>query len=111
MLDVLSFPAVLVAGLGGGIGVYAAAAALGFRHGIDWDHIAGPGVPGGRGSGATSVGVIVLGTFVVGLLASNTLITLGSAFGFLQASKNFRTYVTVAHPDRSVQPRHRDDLP
>jgi len=33
---------------------------------------------------------------VVGLLASNSLITLGSAFGFLQASKNFRIYVTVA---------------
>src|SRR5439155_11106994 len=40
MLDVLSFPVILVAGLGGGIGVYRAAAALGFRHGIDWDHIA-----------------------------------------------------------------------
>ncbi len=48
------------------------------------------------GAGGTSVGVIVLGTFVVGLLASNSLITLGSAFGFLQASKNFRIYVTVA---------------
>jgi hypothetical protein len=31
--------AVLASGLGG-IGVYTAAAALGFRHGIDWDHIA-----------------------------------------------------------------------
>jgi high-affinity nickel-transport protein len=30
----------LVAGIGGGIGVYAAALALGIRHGIDWDHIA-----------------------------------------------------------------------
>jgi hypothetical protein len=30
----------LVAGIGGGIGVYAAALALGVRHGIDWDHIA-----------------------------------------------------------------------
>jgi len=32
-------PLLLVAGIGG-IGVYAAALALGFRHGIDWDHIA-----------------------------------------------------------------------
>jgi high-affinity nickel permease len=30
----------LVAGIGGGIAVYAAALALGIRHGIDWDHIA-----------------------------------------------------------------------
>jgi high-affinity nickel permease len=30
----------LVAGIGGGAGVFAAALALGVRHGIDWDHIA-----------------------------------------------------------------------
>jgi len=30
----------LVAGIGGGAGVFAAALALGIRHGIDWDHIA-----------------------------------------------------------------------
>jgi high-affinity nickel-transport protein len=30
----------LVAGIGGGAGVFAAAVALGIRHGIDWDHIA-----------------------------------------------------------------------
>jgi hypothetical protein len=34
--------------------------------------------------------------FIVGLLASNSLITVGSAFGFLQASKNFAVYATVA---------------
>ena len=27
-------------GIGGGTGVFAAALALGLRHGIDWDHIA-----------------------------------------------------------------------
>ncbi len=42
------------------------------------------------------LGELVLGVFLVGLLASNTLITLGSAFGFLQASRNWRIYVTVA---------------
>ena len=31
---------ILTAGIGGGVGVYAAALALGIRHGIDWDHIA-----------------------------------------------------------------------
>jgi hypothetical protein len=33
--------------------------------------------------------------FLVGLLASNSLVTLGSAFGFLSASKNFAVYATV----------------
>jgi hypothetical protein len=32
----------------------------------------------------------------VGLLSSNSLITLGSALGFLKASKNFPLYATVA---------------
>lgn len=33
-------PLLLVAGIGGSVGVFAAALALGIRHGIDWDHIA-----------------------------------------------------------------------
>src|SRR5438034_938239 len=48
------------------------------------------------GAGGPLVGVIVLLTFIVGLLASNTLITMGSAIGFLRASSNFKIYVTVA---------------
>lgn len=43
-----------------------------------------------------AVGVAVLGAFIVGLLGSNSLITLGSAFGFLKASKNFPVYAAVA---------------
>src|SRR4051794_39974576 len=31
---------IVFAAIGGGFGVYATAIALGFRHGIDWDHIA-----------------------------------------------------------------------
>src|SRR5688500_17733097 len=31
---------VFAVGLGGGVGIYTAAIALGIRHGIDWDHIA-----------------------------------------------------------------------
>jgi hypothetical protein len=46
---------------------------------------------GGRGAGAA-----VLLAFIVGLLTSNSLITLGSAFGFLGATKNFALYATVA---------------
>jgi hypothetical protein len=48
------------------------------------------------GAGGPLVGVIVLLTFIVGLLASNSLITIGSAVGFLRASGNFKIYATVA---------------
>jgi ABC-type nickel/cobalt efflux system permease component RcnA len=48
------------------------------------------------GTGGKAVGVLVLATFILGLLSSNTLITVGSALGFLQATKNFRIYATVA---------------
>lgn len=48
------------------------------------------------GAGGRVVGVFVLLAFIVGLLASNSIITLGSAFGFLQASKNFGLYATIA---------------
>ena len=47
------------------------------------------------GAGGPVVGVIVLMAFIVGLLASNSLITLGSAYGFLSASRNFAVYATV----------------
>lgn len=46
---------------------------------------------GGKGGGEA-----VLVTFLVGLLASNTMITLGSTYGFLRASQNWKVYVTVA---------------
>src|SRR5947207_7539625 len=48
---------------------------------------------GASGKGA---GVLVLVAFLIGLLTSNTLITLGSSFGFLRASQNWKIYVTVA---------------
>jgi high-affinity nickel permease len=48
------------------------------------------------GAGGSAVGIAVLLAFIVGLLASNSLITVGSAFGFMQASKNFAVYATVA---------------
>jgi high-affinity nickel-transport protein len=48
------------------------------------------------GAGGRTAGVIVLVAFIVGLLSSNSLITLGSAFGFLRASRNFPLYATVA---------------
>jgi high-affinity nickel-transport protein len=48
------------------------------------------------GAGGPAVGVIVLLTFIVGLLTSNSLITAASTFGYLRASKNFAIYATVA---------------
>jgi hypothetical protein len=42
------------------------------------------------------LGELVLGVFLLGLLASNSVITLGSAFGFLKAAGSWTIYVTVA---------------
>jgi len=48
------------------------------------------------GAGGRAAGLIVLGAFILGLLSSNSLITLGSTFGFLKASRNFPIYAAVA---------------
>jgi cytochrome c biogenesis protein CcdA len=48
------------------------------------------------GAGGVLAGIMVLLTFIAGLLASNSLITLGSAMGFLKASENFAIYASVA---------------
>jgi hypothetical protein len=48
------------------------------------------------GAGGQLAGELILVVFLIGLLASNTIITVGSAFGFVTASKNWRLYVTVA---------------
>ncbi len=47
------------------------------------------------GAGGAFVGVLVLAAFIAGLLTSNSLITLGSAYGFLSASRNFAVYAAV----------------
>jgi hypothetical protein len=48
------------------------------------------------GVGGQLAGEILLVAFLVGLMSSNTLITLGTAFGFVRASKNWTLYVIVA---------------
>jgi high-affinity nickel-transport protein len=48
------------------------------------------------GAGGKGAGEAVLIAFLVGLLISNSVITVGSAFGFLRASKNWTVYVTIA---------------
>jgi cytochrome c biogenesis protein CcdA len=47
-------------------------------------------------AGHSLAGVVVLAVFLLGLFASNSLITLGSAFGFMSATRNFSIYATVA---------------
>jgi high-affinity nickel-transport protein len=47
-------------------------------------------------AGGKLVGEGVLVVFLLGLLSSNSLITAGSSFGFLRASRNWPLYVTVA---------------
>jgi high-affinity nickel-transport protein len=48
------------------------------------------------GAGGVLSGILVLIAFIAGLLTSNSLITVGSALGFLKASKNFAIYASVA---------------
>jgi ABC-type nickel/cobalt efflux system permease component RcnA len=48
------------------------------------------------GVGGKAAGVVVLVAFLLGLLSSNSMITVGSAYGFLRASQNWAIYVTVA---------------
>lgn len=48
------------------------------------------------GAGGAGAGVAVLSAFIVGLMVSNSVITLGSTLGFLQATRNFAIYATVA---------------
>jgi hypothetical protein len=48
------------------------------------------------GVGGAAAGIAVLAAFIVGLVSSNSVITIGSAFGFMNASKNFAVYATVA---------------
>jgi high-affinity nickel-transport protein len=48
------------------------------------------------GAGGALVGEVLLGTFLVGLLASNSLITAGTAFGFMRAAENWTLYVSIA---------------
>ncbi len=48
------------------------------------------------GAGGPGVGVAVLLVFILGLVLSNSIITVGSALGFLSASRNFAVYATVA---------------
>jgi ABC-type nickel/cobalt efflux system permease component RcnA len=48
------------------------------------------------GAGGQLVGEVLLGTFLVGLLISNSIITAGTAFGFLRAGENWTLYVSIA---------------
>lgn len=47
------------------------------------------------GAGGPAAGLLVLAAFLVGLATSNSLITFGSAFGFLAASRRFVVYASL----------------
>jgi hypothetical protein len=47
------------------------------------------------GAGGTGIGVAVLLAFILGLVLSNSVITIGTAAGFLSATRNFAVYATV----------------
>jgi cytochrome c biogenesis protein CcdA len=47
-------------------------------------------------AGGRITGVALLASFVVGLIASNTLIAVASTFAFLRAERNFLVYASVA---------------
>jgi high-affinity nickel-transport protein len=49
----------------------------------------------GAATASKGVGIAVLFAFVIGLVASNSIVTLGTTFGFLRASQNFAIYATV----------------
>ena len=47
-------------------------------------------------AGGTAIGIALLICFIIGLLASNTVVALTATFGFLRASRNFALYATVS---------------
>ena len=48
------------------------------------------------GAAGRGAGLVVLGCFIVGLLASNTAVSLASTFGFLNATKNWGVYAAMS---------------
>ena len=62
-------------------------------------------------AGGTAIGVALLLCFIVGLLASNTVVALTATFGFLRASRNFRDLRHRVGRDGRVQPRGRRPAP
>ena len=48
------------------------------------------------GAGGTGAGVVILVAFLTGLFAANTLVTIGSAYGFVSATRHPRVYLTLA---------------
>jgi high-affinity nickel-transport protein len=48
------------------------------------------------GASGKGIGLLLLGAFLVGLLASNSAVAGAGVFGFLGAARNFRVYVAVS---------------
>ena len=48
------------------------------------------------GAGGRGAGIAVLVCFLIGLLTSNSAVALASTFGFVNATKNWRAYITLS---------------
>lgn len=48
------------------------------------------------GVGGRAAGVVLLGAFLVGLLASNTVVALAGTYGFVHAARRWRLYATIS---------------
>ena len=48
------------------------------------------------GAGGAAAGILVLAVFLLGLVASNTVVALAATFGFLGAARNFRVYAAIS---------------
>ncbi|MGH2694053.1 MAG: hypothetical protein ACRDJJ_04480 [Actinomycetota bacterium] len=48
------------------------------------------------GAGGSAAGVLLLVVFLVGLITMNTVVAFASTYGFLNASKNFAVYASIA---------------
>src|SRR5206468_7131063 len=68
---------------------------VGMIHGIGAETPTQVAIVFGAASASKTAGVLALLAFVIGLVLSNSVVTLGTAYGFLRASQNFAIYATV----------------
>ena len=68
---------------------------VGMIHGIGAETPTQVAIVLGAATASKTAGVAALLAFVIGLVLSNSVVTLGTAYGFLRASQNFAIYATV----------------
>jgi cytochrome c biogenesis protein CcdA len=68
---------------------------VGMIHGIGAETPTQVAIVLGAATASKTAGISALVAFVIGLVLSNSVVTLGTAYGFLRASQNFAIYATV----------------